>query len=149
MYRLKTLAALTLATMLELFPVPVKASGQLPPMPLEDRDLPNFAACRAFLEQTWQTDRTKADPKPIPTKDGSRQTLIDSKGVVQVDAHRATYEVEEGWQFRRPAPALHQIRIDYSYDRRAYQCDGRRLTGTSTSGYALEGYEPIPEEHAR
>lgn len=124
------------------------ASGQLPPMPIEDRDLSSFAACRAFLETTWRQDLAKADPQPIPGDGGNRQTLIDTKGVVIADRRHATYEVEEGWQFRRPLPDVRQIRTDYSYDRRSYACDGRHLTGTSMRGYALEGYAPMPDAGA-
>ena len=121
------------------------ASGQLPPTPLEERVLPSFADCRAFLDTTWRTDQAKADPQPIPEKDGTRQTLVYSKGVVVIDDSHLSYEVEEGWQFRRPLLEHRQILTNYSYQRRSYRCDGNHLTGTSTSGYALEGYEPMPE----
>jgi hypothetical protein len=122
-----------------------QASGQLPPTTIEDRKLRSFAACRAFLETTWRNDLRKANPQPIPGKGGTRQTLIDTKGVVMMDRKQAEYEVEEGWQFRSPLPDTRQIRTSYSYDRRRYECRGRHLTGVSTQGYALEGYEPMQE----
>ncbi|KQQ55593.1 hypothetical protein ASF84_09630 [Pseudomonas sp. Leaf127] len=126
-------------------PACVQASGQLPPSALEARTLPSAHACRAFLEATWQTDQTKADPQPLPDDGGSRQTLIYSEGVVALDDKRLAYDVEEGWQFRRPLPDIKQIRTSYSYERRSYRCDGAHLTGTSVSGYALEGYEALPD----
>ncbi len=122
-----------------------QASGQLPPSSIENRMLPDFAACRAFLDATWGEDQGKADPQPIPTEDGNRQTLIYSKGVVVIDANHATYEVEQGWQFRTPLLDIRQIRTSYSYERRTYSCNGRHLSGTSISGYALDGYEAMPE----
>lgn len=128
-----------------LCPILAHASGQLPPMPIEDRILPSLADCRAFLDTTWRADQAKADPRPRPDKDGTKQTLVYSKGVVVIDDSHVSYEVEEGWQFRRPVLEHRQIRTDYSYERRSYQCDGNHLTGTSTSGYALEGYQAMPE----
>ena len=122
------------------------ASGQLPPTQIEDRKVESFAACRAALETFWRKDLAKADPKPIPAEKGERQTLINTKGVVVVDPKHATYEVEEGWQFRVPVPDTRQIRTSYSYDQRHYQCDGNHLSGTSTQGYALEGYAPMDEK---
>ncbi|MBX8488629.1 hypothetical protein K5D42_01960 [Pseudomonas cichorii] len=126
-----------------LLPVCVHASGQLPPSTIEDRTLPSASACRTFLEATWRKDLSKADPQPIPDKDGSRQTLIYSDGVVAIDDRHLTYEVEEGWQFRQPLLDIKQIRTSYSYERRNYRCENAHLTGTSISGYALEGYEPM------
>ena len=130
---------------LTICPTLVHASGQLPPTPLEERAFSSVADCRAFLDTTWRADQAKADPKPIPDKDGTKQTLVYSKGVVVTDDSHVSYEVEEGWQFRRPIPEHRQIRTSYSYQRRSYQCDGNRLTSTSTSGYASEGYEAMPE----
>lgn len=137
--------ALTAATL--TLPAPqARASGQLPPTSIEDRKMPSFAACRAFLETLWRNDLHKANPQPIPGKGGTNQTLIDTKGVTVAGHRHAEYEVEEGWQFRSPLPDTRQIRTSYSYDRRRYTCDGSHLTGVSTQGYALEGYEPTPEE---
>ena len=130
---------------LAICPTLVHASGQLPPMPFEDRAFPSVADCRAFLETTRLADQAKADPKPIPDRDGTKQTLVYSKGVVVTDDSHASYEVEEGWQFRQPILEHRQIRTSYSYQRRSYRCDGNLLTGTSTSGYALEGYESMPD----
>ncbi len=42
-----------------------------------------------------------------------------------------------------PLPDMKQIRVQYSYDRRHYVCDGGHLTGTSTQGYTLESYEDM------
>lgn len=126
-------------------PICAHASGQLPASQIEDRTLPSASACRAFLDATWQADQRKADPQPIPSDDGTRQTLVFSKGVIATDKKHLTYEVEEGWQFRRPLLDIKQIRTAYSYERRNYKCDGAHLTGTSISGYALEGYEAMPE----
>ncbi|MBX8487492.1 hypothetical protein [Pseudomonas cichorii] len=129
-----------------LLPVCVHASGQLPPSTIEDRILPSASACRTFLEATWRTDQSKADPQPIPDNDGSSQTLIYSDGVVAIDDRHLAYEVEEGWQFRRPLLDIKQIRTSYSYERRSYRCEDAHLTGTSISGYALEGYEAMPDK---
>lgn len=123
------------------------ASGQLPPTPIEPRTFASFAACRAFLDATFADDLRKADPKPLAEQEGgTRQTLVDSKGVVVVNPGHATYEVEEGWQFRVPLPEERLIRTSYSYDRRALACDGRRLTGTSTKGYHSQGFAPLPAD---
>ncbi|WP_420138556.1 hypothetical protein [Sphingomonas sp.] len=124
------------------------ASGQMPPLPLEDRNLASFAACRAALEAIWHQDIAKADPKPIAANGGERQTLISTKGVIPIDATHAEYAVEEGWQFRVPVPDAHQIRTTYSYDQRRYECAGKHLRGTSTQGYALEGYAPMEDKPA-
>lgn len=121
------------------------ASGQLPPSTIEDRMLPSASACRAFLETTWRTDQHKADPHPLPADDGSRQTLIYSDGVIAIDDKHLTYEVEEGWQFRQLIHDINQIRTSYSYEKRSYRCDDAHLTGTSISGYALEGYDAVPD----
>lgn len=123
------------------------ASGQLPPTPIEPRSFASFAACRAFLDATFAEDLRKADPKPRAEREGgTRQTLVDSKGVVIVKPGHATYEVEEGWQFRVPLREESLIRTSYSYDRRALACDGRRLTGTSTKGYHSQGFAPLPAD---
>jgi hypothetical protein len=119
------------------------ASGQLPPSQIEDRKLESFAACRVALETIWRKDLAKADTKPTPAEKGERQTLIYTKGVVPIDANHAEYAVEEGWQFRTPLPDVHQIRTSYSYDQRRYACVGNHLSGTSTQGYAQEGYAPM------
>lgn len=131
---------------LVLLPAWVQASGQLPPSTIEDRLLPSAQACRAFLEATWQTDQKKADPQPLSSDEGSRQSVIYSDGVVTLDDKHLAYEVEEGWQFRRPLPDIKQIRTSYSYERRSYKCDGAHLIATSISGYALEGYEALPDD---
>lgn len=141
----RALFSITSVIALTICPILVHASGQLPPMPLEDRAFPSAADCRAFLDTTLRTDQAKGDPQPIPDKDGTKQTLVYSKGVVVTDDSHASYEVEEGWQFRRPVAEHRQIRTDYSYERRSYQCDGKYLTGTRASGYALEGYQAMPE----
>ncbi|RMQ47638.1 hypothetical protein ALQ04_04068 [Pseudomonas cichorii] len=140
-----TASALGLWAVFLACPVQLQASGQLPPSTIENSQLPNFAACRAFLEETWRVDQAKADPQPIPEENGSRQTLIYSQGVVATDASHASYEVEEGWQFRSPLADIRQIRTAYSYERRSYHCAGRHLSGTGTSGYALDGYEAMPD----
>ncbi|GFM81367.1 hypothetical protein PSCICN_20590 [Pseudomonas cichorii] len=142
----ETTAGLIGSLVILCLPVCIHASGQLPPSTIEDRMLPSADACRAFLEATWRTDQKKADPQPLPSDDGSRQTLIYSDGVVVIDDKHLTYEVEEGWQFRRPLLDIKQIRTSYSYERRSYRCDDAHLTATSISGYALEGYEAIPEK---
>lgn len=141
----KALAGFMVSLVLLVLPVGVHASGQLPPSTIEDRTLPSASACRAFLEATWRTDQQKADPQPLPDDDGSRQTLIYSDGVVANDDKHVSYEVEEGWQFRRLLRDINHIRTSYSYERRSYRCDDAHLTGTSTSGYALEGYEALPD----
>jgi hypothetical protein len=124
-------------------PSMAQASGQLPPMTIEDRKMPSFAACQALLDTILRKDLKRADPKPIPVDDGDRRTLINTNGVVATDRRHADYEVEEGWQVRRAIPETRQIRTDYNYARRHYTCNGRRLTGTSVRGYMLEGYAPM------
>lgn len=141
----KALSGFMVSLVLLVLPVCVHASGQLPPSTIEDRTLPSASACRAFLEATWRTDQQKADPQPLPGDDGSRQTLIYSDGVVAIDDKHLTYEVEEGWQFRRLLRDINSIRTSYSYERRSYRCDDAHLTGTSIKGYALEGYEDLPD----
>ncbi|MCD5974272.1 hypothetical protein K3169_15145 [Pseudomonas phytophila] len=143
----KASAGFMVSLVLLVLPAGVHASGQLPPSTLEDRTLPSAAACRAFLEATWRTDQQKADPQPLPGDNGSRQTLIYSDGVVAIDDKHLTYDVEEGWQFRRLLRDINMssIRTSYSYERRSYRCDDAHLTGTSIKGYALEGYEALPE----
>lgn len=141
----KALAGLMVSLVLLALPVCVHASGQLPPSTIEDRTLPSASACRAFLETTWRADQQKADPQPLPGDDGSRQTLIYSDGVIATDDKHLTYEVEEGWQFRRLMRDINQIRTSYSYERRSYSCDDAHLTGTSIKGYAIEGYEALPD----
>ncbi|MFK7697939.1 hypothetical protein [Pseudomonas caspiana] len=141
----KALAGLMVPLVLLALPVCVHASGQLPPSTIEDRTLPSASACRAFLETTWRADQQKADPQPLPGDDGSRQTLIYSDGVIAIDDKHLTYEVEEGWQFRRLIRDINQIRTSYSYERRSYRCDDAHLTGTSIKGYAIEGYEALPD----
>ncbi|AHG43595.1 hypothetical protein N018_12630 [Pseudomonas syringae CC1557] len=128
-----------------VLPICAHASGQLPPSTIEDRTLPSASACRAFLEATWRTDQQKADPHTLPSDNGSRQTLIYSDGVVAIDDKHLTYEVEEGWQFRQLLRDIKQTRTSYSYERRSYRCDDAHLTGTSIGGYALEGYEALPD----
>lgn len=73
--------------------------------------------------------------------------MIYSDGVVAIDDKHLTYDVEEGWQFRRLLRDINMssIRTSYSYERRSYRCDDAHLTGTSIKGYALEGYEALPE----
>lgn len=141
----KALSGFMVSLVLLVLPVCVHASGQLPPSTIEDRTLPSAAACRAFLEATWRTDQQKADPQPLPGDNGSRQTLIYSEGVVAIDDNHLTYEVEEGWQFRRLLRDINSIRTSYSYEKRSYRCDDAHLTGTSIKGYALEGYEDLPD----
>lgn len=124
---------------------PALASGQLPPSPMESRRFPSFANCLAFLEDRYRADLKKADPKPIRVDDGSSQTLIDSQGVVVTSPKTATYKVTEGWSFRRPDLKIRQIITSYSYETTSMQCDRGELTGTSYKGYALEGFEDLPE----
>ncbi|WP_139230471.1 MULTISPECIES: hypothetical protein [unclassified Pseudomonas] len=141
----KALAGFMVPLVLLVLPICAHASGQLPPNMIEDRTLPSASACRAFLEATWRTDQQKADPQPLPGDNGSRQTLIYSDGVVAIDDKHLTYDVEEGWQFRQLLRDINHIRTSYSYERRSYRCDDAHLTGTSISGYALEGYEALPD----
>lgn len=131
-----------------LAPSMARASGQLPPWTIDDRKTASFAACRVILDTAWRKDLNRADPKPVPVEGGDRQTLITTKGVIDIDRRHADYEVEEGRRFRRLLPDTGQIRTDYRYERRHYTCNGRRLIGTSTSGYALEGYAPMPDAGA-
>jgi hypothetical protein len=124
---------------------PVLASGQLPPSPMESRRFSSFAKCLAFLKDRYRADLKKADRRPIRVDDGSSQTLIDSLGVVATSPKIATYKVTEGWSFRRPDLKIRQIITSYSYETTFMRCDREELTGSSYKGYALEGFEDLPE----
>lgn len=139
----RRLAVSSLAVM-GLFSMPAQASGRLPPVPIPPRDFADFAACRAFLDETYQQDLSKADPAPTPIEGGTRQTLIESKGPVSEDETHANYEATEGWQIRRPAPEAGYTVISYSYRTTRMACDGGRLTGAYAQGYNLESYERQP-----
>lgn len=126
--------------------MPALASGQLPPTPIPPRSFISFAECTAFLEKSYEQDRSRADPNPVAREDGTAQTLIRSKGPVITDASHATYEVEEGWQFRRRDEPERRIITSYSYEATRMQCDGGELTGEKIKGYAMNGIEPLPNE---
>lgn len=127
-----------------LLAMPAQASGRLPPVPIPPRDFADFATCRAFLDETYQQDLSKADPAPTPIEGGTRQTLIESKGPVSEDATHASYEVTEGWQIRRPEPEAGYTVISYSYRTTQMACTGGQLTGTYAQGYNLESHEHQP-----
>jgi len=59
--------------------------------------------------------RSRADPVPRKTVDGTTQTLILSDGPKTAGAQQATYEVTEGWANWTPVPQSGQIRTNYSY----------------------------------
>lgn len=126
--------------------MPALASGQLPPTPIPPRSFTNFAECTAFLEKVYKNDFSRADPEPVLRKGGTAQTLISSKGPVIKDESHATYQVEEGWQFRRRDEPGHRIITSYSYEATRMQCDGGQLTDEKVNGYAMQGMEPLPNE---
>jgi hypothetical protein len=51
-----------MASIASLAAAQAKASGQVPPTPIEDRNMASVAACKAFLEATWRNDLRKANP---------------------------------------------------------------------------------------
>jgi hypothetical protein len=94
-------AVLAAAASMFLTTVPAYASGRLPPLPITPQAFHDFGACRAFLEDTYRQDTSRADPNPVAIEGGStRQTLIESKGPITLDPSHARYEVTEGWQVR-------------------------------------------------
>lgn len=118
----------------------------MPPLPMLPRIFKSFAECRSVLDAAYKEDRGRADPVPRKTDSGSTQTLIDSEGPKDVGRQQATYEVIEGWANRTPVPGSGQIRTNYSYKKTRERCDGDRLTGETSTGYSLEGYEPAPAQ---
>lgn len=128
-------------------PTAAPASGHLPGFPIPPRSFPDYAACKAFLEQTARDDRAQAEPQPRETEPGTtRQMLVVGDGVVERGREQAEYRVQIGAQFRRRDPERAAIVTTFSYDERSYRCDGGTLSGESGArGYYLPGYEPIPK----
>ncbi|QQP97799.1 hypothetical protein [Lysobacter enzymogenes] len=124
----------------------VRASGHLPGFPIPPRSFPDYAACKAFLEQTARDDRAQAEPQPRETEPGTtRQMLVVGDGVVERGREQAEYRVQIGAQFRRRDPERQAIVTTFSYDERSYRCDGGALSGEAGArGYYLPGYEPLP-----
>ncbi|UZW62596.1 hypothetical protein [Lysobacter enzymogenes] len=122
------------------------ASGHMPGFPIPPRSFADYAACKAFLEQTARDDRARAEPQPRETEPGvTRQTLVISDGVTESGEGQAAYRVQVGAQFRRRDEARESIVTTFSYDENSYRCNGGELSGESGArGYHLPGYEPIP-----
>jgi len=122
------------------------ASGRMPGFAIEPRSFADYAACKAFLEQTAREDRAQAEAQPRQTEPGvTRQMLVVSDGVTEPGREQAVYQVQIGAQFRRRDEARAAIVTTFSYDERSYRCDGGTLSGeTGARGYYLPGYEPIP-----
>ncbi|RZF59142.1 hypothetical protein EWE75_23330 [Sphingomonas populi] len=123
---------------------PALADGEMPPLPMLPRTFKSFAECRAFLDAAYKEDRGRADTAPRKTGNGTTQTLIQSEGPKTTGPQQAAYDVTEGWANRTPVPGGKQIMTNYSYKRTQERCDGPRLTGETSTGYSLEGYEPAP-----
>lgn len=122
------------------------ASGHLPGFPIPPRRFPDYAACKAFLEQTARDDRARAEAQPRQTEPGvTRQMLVISDGVTESGREQAAYRVRIGAQFRRRDEARAAIVTTFSYDENSYRCTGGELSGESGArGYYQPGYEPIP-----
>lgn len=127
-------------------PASALASGHLPGFPIPPRQFPDYAACKAFLDQTAREDRAQAEAQPRETEPGTtRQRLVVSDGVVERGDRQAEYRVQIGAQFRRRDEARAVIATTFSYDERSYRCDGGALSGESGArGYYQPGYEAIP-----
>jgi len=127
-------------------PAAAPASGHLPGFPIPPRQFADYAACKAFLEQTARDDRAQAEPQPRETEPGTtRQMLVIGDGVVERGRDQAEYRVQIGAQFRRRDPERAAIVTTFSYDERSYRCDGGALSGEAGArGYYLPGYEPLP-----
>ena len=125
---------------------PGHASGRLPAVPIAPQAFHDFGACRAFLEDTYRQDTSKAEPNPVAIEGGStRQTLIKSEGLITLDPLHVRYEVTEGWQVRHPAPEKGYVEISYSYRTTKMACAGGALTGTYEQGYHSPSYENLPQ----
>ncbi|WP_394540805.1 hypothetical protein PRJ39_09955 [Lysobacter enzymogenes] len=122
------------------------ASGHLPGFPIPPRSFADYAACKAFLEQTARDDRARAEAQPRETEPGvTRQTLVISDGVTESGENQAAYRVQVGAQFRRRDEARESIVTTFSYDENSYRCNGAQLSGESGArGYYQPGYEPLP-----
>jgi len=139
-------AVLATAASMFLTTVPAHASGRLPPLPITPQAFHDFGACRAFLEDTYRQDISRAEPNPVAIEGGgTRQTLIESKGPITLDPSHASYEVTEGWQVRHPAPEKSYVEISYSYRTTTMACAGGALTGTYEQGYHSSSYENLPQ----
>lgn len=139
-------AALAGAGLIFLTTAHAHASGRLPPVPIPPQAFHDFGACRAFLDDSYQQDVSKAEPNPVVIEGGStRQTLIESEGPITLDPSHARYEVTEGWQVRHPAPEKGYAEISYSYRTTRMTCAGGALTGTYEQGYHSPSYENLPQ----
>ncbi|QWP74725.1 hypothetical protein J5226_13620 [Lysobacter sp. K5869] len=143
--RRRGLALLLTAATLAAAPAAL-ASGHLPGQPIEPKRFPDYAACKAFLEQTAREDRALAEAQPRDTEPGTtRQVLVISDGVVERGPGQAEYRVQTGPQFRRRDEANAVIVTNFSYDERSYRCSGGELSGeTGARGFYQPGYEAIP-----
>lgn len=146
LFRFGRHAAALLVCAAALAPAATPASGHMPGFPIPPRTFPDYAACKAFLEQTAREDRARAEARPRETEPGvTRQMLVASDGVVESGRERAAYRVRIGAQFRRRDEARATVETTFSYDENSYRCDGGTLSGESGArGYYLPGYEPIP-----
>ena len=143
----RPLAALAALLALSLAAAPAAfASGHLPGFPIPPRSFPDYAACKAFLEQTARDDRAQAEAQPRETEPGvTRQMLVISDGVIESGREQAAYRAQIGAQFRRRDETRAAIVTTFSYDENSYRCQGGQLSGASGArGYYQPGYEPIP-----
>ena len=121
------------------------ASGSLPPEPLSAGPFANFVACVAYLETTHRELSAMAMPKPVANPaGGTRQVLVQTKGVFQDGGEQATYEAEVGYEFRHVDPEQHSIITNYTWERYSRACHGAVFDGTLERGYALPGIAPAP-----
>jgi hypothetical protein len=126
-------------------PGPAWASGQLPPVTLPPRTFASFDACVAELEAQAKEHKGQATPV-IPMDDGgTRQTIVQTKGVIRQGNRQAIYDAEVGF-IGRTDLRKDIITAQYSWIRYHYACAGAVMTGTSEQGYDMSSIEHGPEK---
>jgi hypothetical protein len=124
-----------------------QASGQLPPVPLAGEHFADFAACKSRLDQYHAKDIELAQsPVEQVEKDRTVKWVITTQGVIVTAPDQAEYQVTQGREFRSINYEIKKIVTSYSYETLYWQCSGAELSGQSVSGYALPGYENLPEQ---
>ena len=135
-----------LALALLTLPAQALASGYIPGVPMAPKTFPSFAACKADLERRHVEDMDGAGATPEPIENGgTRQKLVETKGVVSLGGAKAAYDAIVGYQIRFIDRERDSIVTNFSYQDVKLICKGRVLNGTYGSGYYLPGYQRLRE----
>lgn len=135
-----------LALALLALPAQALASGYIPGPPVAPKTFPSFAACKAELDRRHAEDMEGAGATPEPIENGgTRQKLVETKGVVSLGPSQAAYDAIVGYQIRFIDRARDSIVTNFSYQDVKLLCKGRVLTSTYGAGYYLPGYERLRE----